>query len=139
MKPALVNAGLVLLTLSLMLGLFELYLWVRYDREHQELMERYVNHELCVRASDDPRLIYEPVPGETCRVNSLGFMDKERDFIKPPNTFRIVLIGDSVAQGQGVPRQARFSNLIENQLNAQYPSRGHEVINLAISGYSTSQ
>ena len=139
MKPALVNAGLVLLTLSLMLGLFELYLWVRYDREHQELMERYVNHELCVRASDDPRLIYELVPGQTCRVNALGFMDKEREFVKPPNTFRIVLIGDSVAQGQGVPRQSRFSNLVETRLNTQYPSRSHEVINLAISGYSTSQ
>jgi lysophospholipase L1-like esterase len=139
MKPALVNAGLVLLTLSLMLGLFELYLWVRYDREHQELRERYVNHELCTRASHDSRLIYELVPGKTCRVNSLGFMDIERAFIKPSNTFRILLIGDSIAQGQGVPRQARFGNLVETGLQATYPARNHEVINLAITGYSTSQ
>lgn len=139
MKPALVNAGLVLLTLSLMLGLFELYLWVRYDREHLELKERYVNHELCVRASADPRLIYELVPGDTCRVNSLGFMDIERTLNKPSNTFRILLIGDSIAQGQGVPRHARFGNLVETRLQSEDPSRSLEVINLAITGYSTSQ
>jgi len=135
MKPALVNAGLVLLTLALVLVLFELYLWW----EHERLLKRYVNHELCTRASHDPRLIYEFVPGKTCGVNSLGFMDQEREFVRPSNTFRMVLIGDSIAQGQGVPRRARFGNLIETGLQARYPYRSHEVINLARTGYSTSQ
>jgi lysophospholipase L1-like esterase len=139
MKPAFVNAGLVLLTLSLVLIVFELYLWVRYDWEHERLRDRYVNHELCTRASQDARLIYEFVPGKRCGVNSLGFVDREREYVKPPNTFRIVLIGDSIAQGQGVSRQSRFGNLVETRLQAKYPNRRREVINLARSGYSTSQ
>ena len=90
-------------------------------------------------ASHDSRLIYEFVPGNRCGVNSLGFMDRERAFVRPSNIFRIVLIGDSIAQGQGVPRQRRFSNLVETRLQTKYPNRSHEVINLARSGYSTSQ
>ncbi len=139
MKSMLGNGALVLGTLLALVGLFELYLWVRYEREYDKLKERYANHEVCTRAAQDRRLIYEFVPGERCGVNSLGFMDIERSANKPQDTLRLVLIGDSVAQGQGVSRTQRFGNLLEQQWNQQHPNQPLELINLARSGYSTDQ
>ncbi|MGI9326709.1 MAG: GDSL-type esterase/lipase family protein [Pseudomonadales bacterium] len=139
MKSVLGNGALVLVSLLTLVGLFELYLWVRYEREHDRLKDRYTNHEVCTRAAQDRRLIYEFVPGERCGVNSLGFMDIERSVNKPQDILRLVLIGDSVAQGQGVSRTKRFSQLLEDMWNQQHPNRPLELINLARSGYSTGQ
>ena len=52
--------------------------------------------------------------------------------------FRIVLIGDSVAAGQGVQREARFGERLSSLLSAS-SGRAVEVVNLALSGYSTDQ
>jgi lysophospholipase L1-like esterase len=138
-SSVLINVSVSFATILVLVILFEAYLWVRYEREHQRLVERYENVELCVRPAENSKLIYDFLPGARCGANSLGFMDVERSFDKPANTFRIVLIGDSVAQGQGVPRRSRFGNRLEMQLNARSSETNYEVINLARTGYSTSQ
>ena len=62
-----------------------------------------------------------------------------RPFDKSMGGFRIVLIGDSVAQGYGVPRDSRFDDRLERALSGAVEHRRVEVINLARSGYATSQ
>jgi hypothetical protein len=56
-------------------------------------------NDLCLRPSD--LLGYEPVPGcTTCndkKVNSYGLMGKEYSLSKEKGTFRILLLGDSIA------------------------------------------
>jgi lysophospholipase L1-like esterase len=101
-------------------------------------VQRYEGRELCLRRAADPRLLYELIPNR-CGANAHGFMDAERTLEKPPGTYRIVLIGDSVAQGQGVPRDARFGTLLEAELNARDPTSHYEVVHLALTGYSTRQ
>jgi lysophospholipase L1-like esterase len=49
---------------------------------------------------------------------------------------RIVVLGDSVAEGLGVPVEKRFSALLEEELNRK-PGARHEVLNFARAGYST--
>jgi lysophospholipase L1-like esterase len=60
--------------------------------------------------------------------NSLGFRDRE----VPPKAaarYRIVVVGDSFTWGQGIEREERFSNLIEQFLGPRY-----EVFNFGIPG-----
>jgi len=93
---------------------------------------------LCTVASDVPGLIYTYAP-ERCGNNSLGFPDVEHPRYKLPGVFRIVLIGDSVAEGRDVGRSQRFAAVLQDRLNDLGRREIFEVVVMARSGYSTSQ
>ena len=130
--------ALIPVTLVAVVGAIGGELWLR--AQHRELRAtldaRFKDRERCTRASADPRLIYEGVPGR-CDQNSLGFRDAGHALAKPPGTFRIVLIGDSVAAGQGVRPDETFGRVLERALRAR--GTNAEVIVLAVTGYSTVQ
>jgi hypothetical protein len=63
----------------------------------------------------------------------------EHSFEKPGSTYRIVLIGDSVAEGRDVAPDSAFGRVLERSLNARGEDLRYEVILLARIGYSTSQ
>ncbi len=98
-----------------------------------------------VRLSKNPRMIYEMVPhvngtfhDAPLRTNSAGFADRERSVKKLPDTFRIAVIGDSIAFGWGVAPEDRYSDVLERFLN-DTASTGtkYEVLNFGIPGYNT--
>jgi GDSL-like lipase/acylhydrolase family protein len=66
-------------------------------------------------------------PAPAIRVNNLGFRD--RDVPPKSDKYRIAVVGDSFAWGQGVEEGDRFSNLIEQALGPRY-----EVFNLGRPG-----
>ena len=100
--------------------------------------------------SRNPKIGYEPVPnlhyegGELSffdyqgKSNSLGFRDTDHAVAKPAGTYRIVVLGDSIAAGL---RVERFEDTFPAILQALLRQRGvdAEVINLAVSGYNTQQ
>lgn len=102
------------------------------------------------RLSPNPELGYEPVPHYEYRgpvtsfhdysgtSNSLGFRDVEHAVERTPGTPRILILGDSIAAGQGVVhREDIFSRRLEIYLReAGLPA---EVLNFAVSGYNTGQ
>jgi lysophospholipase L1-like esterase len=101
------------------------------------------------RLAADPRLGYEMVPSMRCAApgarcdfrgpsNSLGFRDREHAIEKPPGTFRVLVLGDSVAQGLRVEDDRDiFPVLLEERLRERgVPA---EVLNFAVSGYDTRQ
>ena len=89
------------------------------------------------RLSDNPRLAYEPVPLLHGR-NSLGFRDREHDRKKTPGVRRVLVLGDSIADGFGdIRREDAFPALLETLLTQS--GRPTEVINLGVSGYNTLQ
>jgi hypothetical protein len=53
------------------------------------------------------------------RSNSFGFREREIP-PKTPERYRIVILGDSFAYGQGVEESERFSNLVEQFLGNRY-------------------
>ena len=53
------------------------------------------------------------------RANSLGFRDREVP-AKTPGKYRIAVVGDSFAFGQGIEEPERFSNLVEGFLGPSY-------------------
>lgn len=94
--------------------------------------------ELCTERSPDPRLLYTYTPG-ACGANSRGYRDVEHSLEKPDSVVRLVLIGDSVAEGRDVDADSAFGRVIERDLNARGDGRRYEVVLLARIGYSTSQ
>jgi lysophospholipase L1-like esterase len=118
----------------------ETFLTIRYNREHARIEAERGGRDLCTKAAEMPELIYTRVPG-TCDSNAHGFRGTDYGYHKEQGVFRIVIIGDSVAEGQGVAYEDRFAQVLERNLNGVTADEGQkvEVIVLALSGYSTSQ
>lgn len=64
--------------------------------------------------------------------NALGYREDEIA-AKEPGVFRIVVIGDSFTQGQGIPVEDRLTDLLEARLDRDHPRR-FEVLNFGRSG-----
>ncbi len=72
------------------------------------------------------------------RVNSMGFRGDEISPVKPPDTYRIIILGDSSAFGYGVDQEEMFSTLLFRELEKSAPEGIRiEVINMAVPGYTT--
>jgi len=74
--------------------------------------------------------------------NSLGFRDDELPPVKDSEELRLWVLGDSVAVGNGVREEDRFTEKLEEILNAGavLAARGGRrirVVNSAVSGYGT--
>src|SRR6267143_6696372 len=50
------------------------------------------------------------------RINSAGLRDREHAKQKPPNTFRIAVLGDSFAEARQVPIEDTFWAMLEKKL-----------------------
>jgi hypothetical protein len=97
----------------------------------------------------DPKLGWQTEPGahvtyatSEFRVpvsyNSMGWRDEERQYAKPPGTYRIVLLGDSFMEAYAVPFERIFAQQLQALISAR---RGGsvEVVNLGVGGYGTLQ
>lgn len=69
--------------------------------------------------------------------NDLGF--REREFVtpKPPDVYRIMVLGDSITWGAGLSEEERYSNQLEALLSAKYPDREIEVLNFSTEAAPT--
>jgi hypothetical protein len=80
--------------------------------------------------------------GAPIRSNRLGMRDREYDTIKPPNTYRIVLLGASHDQGSGVKEDETYENLVEDRLNRELPSlqySRYEILNMSVGQHGLFQ
>ncbi len=74
-------------------------------------------------------------------TNSLGLRDRERTVANPNASFRIAILGDSMAEAVQVGRAETFPAVLETALNRQgcFGARPIEVLNFAVQGYGTAQ
>jgi hypothetical protein len=74
-------------------------------------------------------------------INDEGFRDRNHAVEKPPETFRVVVLGDSNAEALQVPMENTFWSVMERQLQgcSWLARRPVEVLNFGVSGYSTTQ
>jgi hypothetical protein len=98
--------------------------------------------------SDDARLQYELVPGakdgdSAARISSAGLRDREYATPKPPGTFRVLLVGDSIAYGFGTSRtdmlSAQLASLLQSAGTGVTGAPRFEVPNLGVPGYNIEQ
>jgi lysophospholipase L1-like esterase len=69
-------------------------------------------------------------------TNSHGLYDQEYAYEKPPGVFRILLLGDSLAESKEVVLAETFHQRLEDRLRAE--GRNVEVISGAVSGWGTT-
>ena len=78
--------------------------------------------------------------GVPAHTNALGFRDtRNYSLDKTPNTFRIVVLGDSVTFGHGATFETTYPYLLEQRLKAWRPEVDWQVWNLGVPGYNTAQ
>ncbi|MBY0358823.1 MAG: hypothetical protein K2W82_12535 [Candidatus Obscuribacterales bacterium] len=70
--------------------------------------------------------------------NAEGLRENEALLAKPPGTYRIALLGDSLTESLQVPLEASFGRLLQNKLSEQN-NRPVQILNFGTSGYSTAQ
>ena len=94
----------------------------------------------------DPILVHSFVPLSSCQVkaaewdvsykiNSHSLRDVEHSWEKPENTYRILIVGDSYTEGQGVEIEETYSKVLEKKLNESL-DKNIEVIIAGIAGWS---
>ena len=74
-------------------------------------------------------------------INSLGYRDHEHDLAKPPETFRIAVLGDSFTEARQMPVEDTYWHRLGEMLAACPALAGQkvEVLNFGIGGYGTAQ
>ncbi len=76
------------------------------------------------------------------RTNAQGMRDQSYASAKPAGTFRIALVGDSIAAGWGVNAEERFESILEQVWYARAREASGltvEIINCAVPGHSPGQ
>ena len=78
--------------------------------------------------------------GVDVRTNSFGLRDPERTLEKPANTTRILMLGDSIVFGWGVPGTETMAARLEKSLNEKpvTPGRKYEVFNTGVGNSNTA-
>ena len=70
-------------------------------------------------------------------INSQGLRETEITYEQPPDTIRILNLGDSVAMGWGVTEESTYGKQLEATLNEKGTDERHyEVINAAVPGWN---
>jgi lysophospholipase L1-like esterase len=123
------NCILVGLTLLFVAGISEVAMRFYYAGKHHD------GEAVCLQ-SDAQRIYTLKAGSRQCNTNGKGYVDY--DYPQEKSGKRIVVIGDSVASGLGVPFGKSFAKLLEKKLNKDSLTL-YEVIVLAVPGYSTSQ
>lgn len=144
MKKTAANLLLFFAALLFSLLVSELFIRVFYlspapaPEHHQLFMEH------------DPLLGWRQIPNNTGKhitseyaisegMNSRGIRGPEYLLEKRRDEYRILVLGDSFAEGYTVEFHELFSEVLKHQLNEQKRDRYYEVINTGTGGYSTDQ
>ena len=142
----------LLLALVVSLGLLGLEVMARviYNRDGMHFgIEMWKYAKTLKRPSTNPEMGHEHTPnreaflmGVPVKINSAGLRDREFGISKPRDTFRVLVLGDSITFGWGVQQEKTFAKLLENKLNEKPPPGWPthvEVINAGVGNYNTAQ
>lgn len=98
--------------------------------------------------SPDSVLSHRFIPGATGRykttefdveysINSLGLRDREITLAKPEGVKRVLMLGDSFTEGDGVSAQENFSSQLQGMLDTAITNQRWQVINAGVGSYSS--
>jgi len=102
-----------------------------------------VGHAGVMKASTVDSIVYEMKHNidmnlklVNVKTNSQGLRDKEYYILKPPNTFRVAVVGGSFTFGSGVEIEDTYHSHLENKLDNESVDLKYEFINFGVSGYT---
>jgi lysophospholipase L1-like esterase len=107
-------------------------------------MEMWKYAHVLKRVSNDPEQVFTHSPGARAhlmgvevRINRHGLRGREIDYAKPPDTRRVLMLGDSLTFGWGVAEAEVTSLVVERSLNDKRPDPRWAVINSGVGNYNT--
>ncbi len=136
-----VITGIVLIIVSIFITSLALELTLRIAGYNplKKTLEGNVN---LLRTSPVRERGYEALPNNEfylrdthISINSHGFRDREYDVSKNKDTYRIVVLGDSITFGIAIPFESLYSEQLESLFHKN--KRNVEVINTGLLGYDT--
>jgi lysophospholipase L1-like esterase len=147
-QPVLLNLVLLVGTLVFACIAMELALRVVFAHSLDFSMEMWKYATQLKQPVADPQLSFVHAPnrsallmGTSVSINSHGLRDREYSEEKPPNVYRIIMLGDSTTFGWGVREEDTAAKILERKLNAHLPL-GYdkvEVLNAGVGNYDTVQ
>ena len=149
-KSLLIRLAILCFAVAVGLLILEGLARVIYNRNGMHFgIEMWKYAKYIKRRSSNPAMSHEHTPnseaflmGVPVKINSQGLRDDERDLAKDPQTYRILMLGDSITFGWGVRQEETFSKALERMLNEHPlggPWRRYEVINTGVGNYNTAQ
>lgn len=132
----LANLGLVLFSLVAGLLLFELAARLALASPGEPVASRYTEFDPLLGWRHRKGAVAAFAQGEY-RINSLGLRDRERRHQAAPGTYRLMVLGDSFAEGFSVSLEDSAAQVLERSLDR--PGCPVEVIAAGTVGYSTDQ
>jgi lysophospholipase L1-like esterase len=136
LRLLLVSVGLSVLLLA---GAYEIFENIRYERWKSEFD---VIGGLSVPSSN-PVLMWEYRPNgqwAELTMNRWGFRDRDYETpAKPPGTYRIAFVGDSVALGLRTAAEDIFVRRFEEGANGLGLGHAVQALNFSVDGYNTVQ
>lgn len=147
-RASLLNWIVLAVAILLFGAILELAARIVFARSLDFSMEMWKYAAQLKRPVPDERLSFSHVPnrsaflmGVQVSINSHGLRDREYPESKPPDTYRIVMLGDSTTLGWGVAQDQTIPKILERELNrpglAGY--RRCEVLNAGVGNYDTVQ
>jgi hypothetical protein len=98
------------------------------------------------RMAAEPALGFELIPNldtffklAPFRTNGAGMRDRAAPLAKPPDTFRVAVMGSSFTLPSGVAIEAAFHSLLEARYSERFAPVRYEFLNFAVGAYQPSQ
>lgn len=103
-----------------------------------ELSVRFIYQDITTTGDYSSYFTHRWISKHPPVINELGFREREIPKKKADDVYRIIVVGDSYTYGQGILDDARFTNIIERDLNATGNiNRTYEVLNFGKPGAAT--
>jgi lysophospholipase L1-like esterase len=142
--------NVILLAVAILLGCIamEVALRVIFAHSLDFSMEMWKYAVQLKRPVANPQLSFAHAPnrsaflmGVPVSINSEGLRDREFSLDKPPDVYRIMMLGDSTTFGWGVKQDDTAAKFLERKLNADLPTGYNrvEVMNTGVGNYDTVQ
>jgi lysophospholipase L1-like esterase len=141
------NIALALISPLFLLGLLEgvSYIWERWQANSIYAWELVASRRMVWEEHPTPDAGYTLMkPGShyewqgiPVEINSRGLRGPETTYEKPPDTYRLLNLGDSVVMGWGVREEDTYGRRLESMLNEKV-GKGQriEIINAGVPGWN---
>jgi len=136
---SIVNLGLVAVSTITCFLLLELAFRAYFNSVDQRLASGEIPYYIQLLPNSQRLYGFKPLLGTPFNTNSLGFRGTEVSLAKDPDTFRILMLGDSITFAGEVNSHETFSYMLEQMLNSTHEDKSFEVLNFGVIGYNTRQ
>lgn len=132
---------LLIAVCGILSGVLMLEIGIRLLQPRQRILKFYENDIIGNAFTPNQKGWFVPPTKDyktSVEINSHGWPDIEHTYEKPPDTFRILILGDSFVENFQVPLENRFFRLLEKNLKAA-TNKNIEVIALGRGNTGTAQ